>query len=69
MKVTAISNRGKQLIKEHGDEWEVVKTAVMAQCLNNKAGVLIGPVDSLGSFNRWEFEDSTLRKHLTWECE
>ena len=60
VKVTANSKRGKQLITEHGDEWELVRALVPMQCFNNNLGFMIRSLNGYHSRNVRMINDRNL---------
>ena len=53
--VEAVSKRGKQLIKQHGDRWWLCRVEEHLSCFNNEGGILIAPVGESwhGEKSRW----------------
>jgi hypothetical protein len=48
IEVTIYNKRGKQLIKEHGSIWRIVKGPVPMQCFNNALGYRIETIEGCG---------------------
>ena len=53
--IEAVSKRGKQIIKQHGDRWWLCRIDENVTCFNGEGGVLIAPAgDHWHSANsRW----------------
>ncbi|MCK5642087.1 MAG: hypothetical protein KAJ19_14885 [Gammaproteobacteria bacterium] len=59
--VRAVSKRGKQLIKQHGDRWWLCRFDECLPCFDGEGGVLIAPED-----DAWHSPDSRWVRATDW---
>ena len=51
--LSGVSKKGKDLIKAHGEEWNLIDAAAQPPIFNGDAGIFIWPMDKGSESGRW----------------
>jgi hypothetical protein len=57
IRLNPVTKKGKQLVKEHGNLWRIIRHQKSVPCLNNSSGIFIEAVDTL--YQRWIQDDGS----------